>query len=421
MIESHIDNSIAVAPRTSDRAGCHYCHLPIPGGSTGDEPAYCCVGCRLAADITGASAGSASVNGTLARLGLAIFLSINVMMFTMALWTNDLYDARAAGSGPLAATLADLFRYLCLVMSLPVLFLLGGPLVDNALRTRRRDLAAADLLILIGVAASFAYSAISVFRGAGHVYFEVGCAVLIAVTFGRWLEATGKLKTTAALDALEKLLPGEARRVTRDGSQQLVPLDELRVGDCLRVRSGERFATDARIVDGYAEVDEQLLTGESRLAEKRAGDDVLGGSLNVDGEVLVEITAPARSGSLARLVALVRQARESQGRYQRLADRVAAWFLSVVIVLAVAVFFAHAWHAGFERGLMASLAVLLIACPCALGVATPMAVWNALATASRAGVLFRNGESLERLATVRAVRFDKTGTLTTGAPRSGAV
>ena len=427
MIEGRADKStgsIALdeQPRAAhEAAACDYCHLPLPAGSSGNEPAYCCLGCRLAAQITGSRGERSLARGTLARLGLAVFLSINVMMFTMALWTDDVYNARQAGSGPLAVALADLFRYLCLLLSLPVLFLLGGPLVENALQSRRRDLAAADLLILVGVAASVVYSAISVFRGAGHVYFEVACAVLIAVTFGRWLEATGKLRTTEALDALEKLLPEEARVVGCDGRERPVALDEVRVGDRLHVASGERFATDGRIVEGYAHVDEQLLTGESRLAAKRAGDEVLGGSLNADGEVLVEVTTPARGGSLARLIELVRQARASKGRYQRMADRIAAWFLSGVITLAVAVFAWHAWQTGFEGGLMASLAVLLIACPCALGVATPLAVWNALAAASRAGVLFRNGEALERLAGIRAVRFDKTGTLTSGSPRVRAL
>ncbi len=418
MIERHADNPAGGAPSAArDSAACDYCHLPLPTGTRGDDPVYCCLGCRLAADITGSHGDRSIARGTLARLGLAMFLSINVMMFTMALWTNDVYDARQAGSGPLAAALADLFRYLCLILSLPVFFLLGGPLVENALRARRRDLAAADMLILLGVAASFVYSAISVFRGAGHVYFEVGCAVLIAVTFGRWLEATGKLRTTEALDTLEKFLPAEARLVDRQGREAQVAIDAVCVGDHVRVSGGERFATDGRIVDGHAHVDEQLLTGESRLAAKRPGDEVLGGSLNADGELLVEVTSPPRGGSLARLIELVRQARASKGRYQRIADRVAAWFLSGVIALALVVFAVHTRHNGFERGLMAGLAVLLIACPCALGVATPLAVWNALAAASRAGVLFRNGEALERLAGIRAIRFDKTGTLTSGSPR----
>ena len=354
---------------------------------------------------------------TLVRLGVAIFLSINVMMFTMALWTQELYDARAVGSGPLAASLADLFRYLCLLLSLPVLWLLGEPLASSALASGKRDVAAADLLIVLGVAAAYVYSAVSVVRGAGHVYFEVGCAVLVMVTIGRWLEATGKLRTTVALDALEKLLPASVHTIDDQGSPRDTALGDVVPGDLLRVLAGERIATDGKVERGLASVSEQLLTGESRPLTKRPGDPVLGGGLNLDGELLVRVTAAPGEGSLARLIELVRTARLTKGRYQRLADRVSGWFLRGVLAVACGTFAFHCWRSGMDGALMAALAVLLIACPCALGLATPMAVWTALGNAARHGVLFRHGESLERLSEVRAVRFDKTGTLTTGEPR----
>jgi heavy metal translocating P-type ATPase len=378
---------------------------------------YCCFGCRLAAEITGGEGAEGEARWTLVRLGLAIFLSLNVMMFTMALWTQDLYDARAVGSGPLAASLADLFRYLCLLLSLPVLWLLGEPLLESALATRRREAATADLLIVVGVAAAYVYSVISVVRGAGHVYFEVACAVLVMVTIGRWLEATGKLRTTAALDALQKLLPQRVHVVDELGATYDVATSDVTRGDRLRVLAGERIATDGHVERGCASVSEQLLTGESRPITKRPGDAVLGGGLNLDGELLVRVSAPVSEGSLSRLIELVRLARVTKGRYQRLADRVSSWFLRWVLVIAVATFAFHAWRSGIDTALMAALAVLLISCPCALGLATPMAVWSALGNAARHGVLFRHGESLERLADVRAVRFDKTGTLTTGTPR----
>ncbi len=397
---------------------CDYCHLSLPAGiPLTDAPAYCCFGCRLAAEITHARGQQGALHWTMARLGLAIFLSINVMMFTMALWTNELSDARATGSGPLAASLADLFRYLCLLLSLPVLMLLGGPLWENALRMSRRDMAAADVLILLGVFASYLYSAISVVRGAGHVYFEVGCVVLVMVTLGRWLEANGKLKTTEALDALEKLLPDKVRRIDEQGHEVWTPLKEIQPGDRLRIIAGERIATDGRIESGCAAIDQQMLTGESHPETKSAGQDVLGGSLNLDGDLVVRVTSKPHSGTLARLIELVRTARLNKGRYQRLSERVARWFLSGVILVALATFAWHGLNRGIDDGVLNALAVLLIACPCALGLATPMATWTALGTATRAGVLFRNGEALERLAAVRALRFDKTGTLTTGTPR----
>ncbi|MEX2112897.1 MAG: cation-translocating P-type ATPase [Pirellulales bacterium] len=406
--------TVSLARPAADRA-CAYCHLPIAATHVAlDQPVYCCLGCRLAAEITGQQGPQGAVHWTLARLGLAIFLSLNVMMFTMALWTYEVHDAESAGAGQLAQTLADLFRYLCLVLSLPVLFLLGVPMLENALADWRRG--SADLLIVVGVAAAYVYSGISVLRGAGHVYFEVGCAVLVMVTLGRWLEANGKLKTTEALEALEKLLPDEAHVVDSNGTLRSVPLAELRIGDHIRVLAGQRVPTDALLETGRASIDQQALTGESTPVEREPGDAVLGGSLNLDGELTLRVTARSESSSLARIVQMVRQAREAKGRYQRIADRVAGWFLPVVIVIALGTFIVHANRASLEQGLLAGLAVLLIACPCALGLATPMAVWAALGSASRAGVLFQDGEAVERLATIRAIRFDKTGTLTTGQP-----
>jgi heavy metal translocating P-type ATPase len=357
------------------------------------------------------------MNWTLARLGLAIFLSLNVMMFTMALWSQDDTVSQGANVGRLAESLADLFRYLCLVLSLPVLFLLGAPILESAWSNGRRGAAATDALIVLGVAAAYVYSVISVLRGAGHVYFEVGCAVLVMVTLGRWLEANGKFKTTEALDALEKLLPLRVRLADTQGRDTIVGIADVRIGDLLHVLPGERLATDGRIEFGQAALDQQMLTGESQPVLKEPGADVLGGSLNLDGDLIVRVTTRPEQSSLATIVEAVRQARFKKGRYERMADRVARWFLPGVILVAAGAVVFHASHGGVDQGLLAGLAVLLIACPCALGLATPMAVWSALGTASRAGVLFRDGEAIERLGTIRAIRFDKTGTLTTGAPR----
>ncbi len=417
MIDPRATSPGESVPLPSDHAGeCAYCHLPVPGRRRQVGAEYCCLGCRLAAEITGGSGPEGEARWTLARLGLALFLSLNVMMFTMVLWTQEMYDARSAGSGPLAESLADLFRYLCLVLSLPVLALLGWPLCKNALAAARRDVGAADLLILLGVVAAYGYSVVSVLRGTGHVYFEVGCVILLLVTAGRWLEATGKLRTTQALESLEQLLPREVRLVGQDGGVRVLPADQMVRGDHIRVLAGERFAADGMLVTGCASVCEQLLTGESTPTTKRPGDFVLGGSTNLDGELTLEVVSSAQEGSLARLIELVRAARRTKGRYHRLADRISGWFLPGVLAVAVGTFFVHWQWGDLETALLSFLAVLLIACPCALGVATPLAVWTALGTAARRGVLFKHGEALERLSSIRALRFDKTGTLSTGEP-----
>jgi heavy metal translocating P-type ATPase len=413
---------------------CDYCGLPLAkpwfarrkelqllGATRSTEvphyeraPQYCCYGCRFAADMA-RDASSHAANPALMRLGLAIFLSMNVLMFSMVLWTSDVY-ADPGEPAPWAASLESTFRYLCLLLSLSVAWMLGLPLAASAGQSLRRGAPGTDLLLVAGVAASFVYSAVSVLRGAGHIYFEVGCVILVLVTLGRWLEATGRQKTSSALDALSQLLPATVCRTAGDGQPHTVPLAELREGDCVRVLAGERIPCDGRIVAGQASLDEQLWTGESQPISKGPGDTVLGGTLNLDGLLTIEVTAAANAGTLQRLMDVVSQARSAKGGYQRLADRIAAWFLPGVALVAIGAFAYQAQAAGFEHGLLTGLAVLVIACPCALGLATPMAIWTALGAAAKAQVLFRSGEALERLANVRTVCFDKTGTLTTGMP-----
>lgn len=401
---------------------CDYCGLPIAGAlvepslpaTSPVEPQYCCFGCRFAAEVTRERGDEGAVRWTLMRLGLSIFFTMNVLAFTMALWTGAVYGETA--DTPLAQMLTALFRYLGLLFSLPVLFLLGQPLLENAWREARRGKLSTDLLLALGVGASFAYSAASVIRGTGDVYFEVACVILVLVTLGRWLEATGRLKASAALDELEKLLP-EQVRVIRDGVEHLVPALDAVAGDRLRVLPGERFPADGCLVVSSATVDEQTLTGESWPVQKSPGDAILGGSLNLDGDVILEAACVPGQGTLARLIEVVRAARSTQGRHQRLADRVSAAFFPAIGLIATGTFLVHWLYADLPQAILTSLSVVLISCPCALGVATPLAMWTALGQAARRQVLFRSGEAVERLAEVKVVCFDKTGTLTTGVAR----
>lgn len=404
---------------------CDHCKLPLPrswwrrradaGRSQEHEPAYCCFGCRFAAAIAQERGEEGSARRTVTKLGLSIFFTMNVMAFTMALWTADVYQAEGGAGSPWTATLDGLFRYIVMLFALPVLLLLGWPLFDNALQALRRGELSTDMLLSAGVAAAFGYSMVSVFRSAGAVYFEVGCVVLVMVTLGRWLEATGKLRANDALDKLERLMPEQVRRI-RGGREELVPFGELFCGDQMRVLAGERLPADGTLVRGLAFVDEQVLTGESQPALKQPGDPILGGTLNLDGDLVVEVTVAGAQGTLARLIELVRQARVVKGRYGRLADRVSEWLFPVIAAVALVTFAVHARTGGLERGLLQGLAVVLIACPCALGLATPLAIWVALGRAAGEQILFRSAESLERLAGIKAIWFDKTGTLTTGTP-----
>jgi heavy metal translocating P-type ATPase len=423
--------------------GCQYCGLPLPHPPSGDgRPEYCCFGCRFAAAVAEGGGEEGLARWTLARLGSAIFFTMNVMVFSMALWTQDVYGE---SSGELAGSLHELWRWGGLLFSAPVLLLLGGPLLDSAITDLRRGAISADLLLLSGIFAAFLLSLRSVLAGAGHVYFEVVCVVLVAVTLGRWLEATGKLKTTQALRSLDKLLPATVRRVATASpscllaprqdptertlvecfaSQALAPLAttaesetslaEVAIGDVVRVLPGERIPVDGVIRRNHAAIDEQIVTGESQPAIKEPGDRVLAGTLNLDGDLLIQVTTEPRDGTLQRLIDAVCRAAMSRSRLQQMGDRLAAVFLPAVILLAAATFGWHAYARGIEQGVLTGLAVLLIACPCALGIATPMALWVVMGRAAQAGVLFRHGDAIQQLARVRAVCFDKTGTLTTG-------
>jgi heavy metal translocating P-type ATPase len=383
-----------------------------PAGRIERDPVYCCFGCRMAHAITEERGQEGAVRWTIVRLGIAIFFSMNLMAFTMTMWSLDVYDVQR---DPFQTQLFEVFRWLSMLFSLPVLLLLGVPMLQNAIHSWRQRIFSTDLLIATGVVAAYGISVANVLRGAETVYFEVGATVLVMVTLGRWLEATGKQKATESLDKLAALLPTQARCFTDRGVVD-VSCTEIVVGDHLQIRAGERFPTDAIIVDGETTVDEQVFTGESTPVSRVPGDRVLSGTVNLDGYVVVEATAEFRQGSFGRLLRLLQEARLSRGHYQRLADRVSAWFFPLITGIAFLALIVH-WPTGPGAAVQISLSVLLIACPCALGLATPLAVWTALSTAARHQVLFRSGESIERLATVKAVCFDKTGTLTTGAPQ----
>ncbi len=376
------------------------------------QPVYCCYGCRVAHEITQETGDAGAIRWTILRLGLSVFFTMNLMAFTMTMWSLDVYDV---DPDPFQLKLFEVFRWLSLLLAFPVLLLLGVPLLQNALESLSRRVYSTDLLIVTGVAAAYVTSVATVLQGGTSVYFEVGAMVLVAVTLGRWFEATGKQKATEALDTMAALLPESALRVDA-GVECRVDSRSIVAGDQLRIGAGECFPTDAVLVSGRTTVDEQVFTGESTPIEREPGDPLLAGTVNLDGDVLVRATAGFRCGSFGRLLQLLQEARIARGHYQRLADRISAWFLPVVTVISGLTFF---WYlpTGISGAVQNSLSVLLIACPCALGLATPLAIWTALSAAFRRQILFRSGEAIERLAAANVICLDKTGTLTTGAPQ----
>jgi heavy metal translocating P-type ATPase len=395
-----------------NRFGCDFCGLPIvAAGATAleaNDSHYCCYGCRFAASIAAADGDEGQARWAMTRLGLAIFFSMSVMVFTMLLWSQP-----EESRDQLARVWYDLLRYACLLFTIPVVLLLGGPLIDDAateLRERRPSL---GVLLGVGIFAALIYSMWSLFSGSGHVYFEVVATVLVALTLGRWFEATGKLKTTAALRGLKQLLPDTVRLVLA-GEERIADIKQLAAGDIFRVLPGERIPTDGEVVVHQAAVDEQAITGESLPVIRRPHDRVLSGTLVLDGPLEICAAAPADKGTLAQMIEAVVQATAHRTAQERLAEIISRWFLPTVAFVAIATLAAHWWLGNPSGGLLAALAVLVIACPCALGLATPMALWAAIGRAAQSGVLIRDGDALAAIAKSNTICFDKTGTITTG-------
>ncbi len=407
----------ATFPRdpASPLGDCQYCGLPVRA-ARGVEHAerYCCLGCELAANISADNADAdVMVGRTAMRLGLAVFFSMNVMVFTMVLWSWDAYSISFAEN---AAVFKDLLRLACLVFATPVVLLLGRPLIASVLSQIRRRIISADVLLVVGVGAAYIYSIVSIVAGTEHIYFEVACMILLAVTLGRWLEAEGKQRAMKSLESLQNLLPNSARLVVNGQTQQKA-LDQVKSGQWIRVLPGERIPLDGVVEAGSSFVDQRLVTGESNAFRVATGDSVFGGTANLDGSLEIRVTAPASQGVIQRLIEAVHETVRQSSRPERLADQLAAVFAPLICVIAVAVFVAQYQAHGSHAAMMASMSVALIACPCALAIATPLAIWAALSKAAQHGIVFRSSDDLTSLAEIDHICLDKTGTLTTGTPR----
>jgi Cu+-exporting ATPase len=322
-----------------------------------------------------------------------------------------------------------------LVLSAPVVFWAGWPFFVRAVEALRHRTANMFTLISLGTLAAWVYSAVATFapglfpagfaeHGVIPTYFEAAAVIVTLVLVGQVLELRARRSTGSAIRALLALAPAVARRVNADGSETDVPLEQVRVGDRLRVRPGEKVPTDGTVAEGASAVDESMLTGEPMPVAKKAADAVTGGTVNTTGSFVMTAARVGSDTVLARIVALVAEAQRSRAPVQKLADLVASWFVPVVVavaVLAFALWLAFGPSPSLAFALVNAVAVLIIACPCALGLATPMSVTVGIGRGASAGVLIRSADVLERMEKVDTVVVDKTGTLTEGKPRVVAV
>ncbi len=308
-----------------------------------------------------------------------------------------------------------------LALATPVQAIAGARFYVGAFKALRGRSANMDVLVALGTSAAYAFSVWAIGRhgeAAGpHLYFEGSATVLTLILLGKLLEARAKRSASAAVAKLMQLRPDTATRLLPDGTQETVSVDRLRRGERILVRPGERVAADGLVAEGASDLDESLVTGESMPVAKGVGDKVTAGTINGAGSLTVTLTAVGEDTTIARIGHLVEQAQIAKAPVQKLVDRIAAVFVPVIVAIAVLTFAAW-WLAGhdFEAALIPAVAVLVIACPCALGLATPTALVAGTGAAAKAGILIRDIEALERAHAVDCVVFDKTGTLTEGRP-----
>jgi Cu2+-exporting ATPase len=372
-------------------------YAPSPGDTTGMEESLA----RERKDL-------------LLRLGTAAFLSLQIMMVTAGLYAGYFQG--------IDATYRKLLHIVALGLATPVLFYSGYPFLASTLAAIRNRAPGMDALVFLGSFSAYAYSIAMIFTG-GEVYFDTTAMIITLILLGRYLETTAKGRATETIARLFRFVPVQARRMQNgDGGsrpfEETVPVSSLRIGDVVEVIPGERIPADGIVTRGESEADESMLTGEARPVAKDPGSQVFTGTVNGSGRLQIEVTGTGRDTSLSRIIRAVEEAQERRSPVQRIADRVVGYFVPAVLLVALLTLVGRLLAGGSAvPAFLASVSVLVVACPCALGLATPLAVFVGSTKAQSLGVLVKGADVLERGAKVDTVFLDKTGTLTRGTPR----
>lgn len=387
----------------SAMGSCAHCGLPIPVIRADAANRYCCHGCRIAAGIVG-SLEQGDEAWHLLRFGIGALLAMNVMMISLLLYTGTAEPAAV-----------PIFRAAMLGLAGPALLILLHPFVQGARVEIGNGRMSLDSLIAGGSLTAFFFSAASTLRGSGHVFFDTATMLPLLVTVGKIIESKAKSRAGNLIRALQSLVPDTALRV-EGVLQQEVPIDMVRAGDTLRIRPGERFPADGSITEGSSYVEEAAFTGEPGPRLCGPGEKVRAGALNGAGSIEMRVEAAGRDILLHRIAAMAENALQHPARSERIAQKAANIFVPLVLLLAIgtAIFWAGAGNPA--RGGLSALAVLVVACPCTMGIATPLATTLAVARAAGNGVVVRGGDVMERIGETELVVFDKTGTVTEQLP-----
>lgn len=396
------------------RAGeirCYQCGLPVTGYSqryvTGDtEESFCCSGCFLVHKITGVKGEEGFSHVLFGKFGVGFLLSMNVMLMSAPLY------AGVYASIEIPAVFVNAIRFVLLGLSLPVMLLLGYPILVSSYDSIRSRVLGTEALILIGAVSAFLISVKSTITGTGEVYYETATMILTLFTLGRYLDTRARWRASDSIKGLSSIVPDKVTLLKGDSGTEVIPAGQVSIGDRVILRPGERIPLDGLVITGSASVDESFLTGESRPVFKDAGTEVLGGSLNIDGSLTVEVRKPADQFVIKKIERLMEKIRESSSEIKRIGDTIAGWFVPGIITLSLGSFFYWVSKGDGTTAVMRMLSILLISCPCAFGIAAPLSVWRGLGKAAEKGAIIMGADILEGFSKVKTVFFDKTGTVT---------
>jgi len=392
---------------------CSHCSLPIgirgmERTLNGEECTFCCYGCCIAYQVKIGRSEEWDAAWLLIRFGVGAFLTMNIMLISLLLYAGTF--------GGADAWLLPWIHLLLWAFATPALIILGEPYFRETWIQAKQGRITASALVVLGVGAAYAYSVFATIEGSEQIYFDTATMVLMLFTLGSYIEAAGRAK--AARD-LEPLLAAESECATLadEGAETRRPVRDIKPGMVVSVKPGERVPVDGVVVEGESHTDEAVITGESRQIAKGVGSTVIAGSMNLDGPLLVRCTGAGSATRWAQICRSVRDALSRRSPIQRLADRVVGVSVPIVLVLGGLTVAYWSQTIPFDRALLIGLAVLVVACPCAVGLAAPLATSLGIGRLARSGCLVRDAGTLEALARTKVIAFDKTGTLTSGRPR----